>query len=463
MAKRGYIGRLVGVLTVGLGLLVTACSSTNHKAAPASNTSSTALRRSHPNATNGSTTSTTVALLASGQEGSRQDVPWLQVGEGWLLTEWAPATGGSLGFIHTGQPSGTILYLVDPLGGRYRLASGPALPQGDLVAWSGDSQRALFALDVNFDQLRRYTVMDLRTGGVSGFSLPNPPVDAVIDRKVDFTKPNGFGLIAAGVLTVPLTPFSTTGMPGTDVPVQRLNLTGTVEVSYPDFSIPSGSRLGQLGTAFLYWPDGSQLILAPQSGADPVPSTPSWSVVTNDGRFVRSVPLPPGASSCEPRRWWTTSAVLADCTFSAGGFSIWGVPVTQGAPHPLAPSGFVGTDAWRLSGAIYLTGTPCYPGGGLVRFRNDGTTQPLSLPLPNLPATATAGVIGVTGNRLAVFADAGCPLNQERTKPEVPHAGILEAFDPATGSVMTLLGGNLNGGSVNQALIHQPTPPTNGS
>jgi hypothetical protein len=217
-------------------------------------------------------------MLSSGQVGQGSDVPWSLVGPGWLLAEWAPTRGSSLTDIHSPPPPGTILYPVDPLGGRYRLASRASIPQGDLLAWSGDSRRALFALDVNFDTLRRYTVMDLPTGTSTGFTLQHPKDIGAPNRAMDFTKPNDLGLIAAGALTLPLTPLGTTGMPGSDVPVQRFDLTGAVQVSYPDFTIPSGSPLAILVTAFLYWPDGSQLILAPQSGADPVPSTPSWSV-----------------------------------------------------------------------------------------------------------------------------------------------------------------------------------------
>ena len=74
------------------------------------------------------------ALLALGQQGSRQSVPWSQVGSGWLL---ATLTEG-------GAKRGAeqeALYLVDPAGGRYLLAT---LPAGEaLQDWSGDGARAL--------------------------------------------------------------------------------------------------------------------------------------------------------------------------------------------------------------------------------------------------------------------------------------------------------------------------------
>src|SRR5689334_16928287 len=90
------------------------------------------------------TASAVEPALARGAEGTIQDIPWSQVGGGWMLAMWSPATptrGGAEPA--TGQPtfqtSATTLYLISPEGGRYAITTFP--PPGDdgstpsLVDW----------------------------------------------------------------------------------------------------------------------------------------------------------------------------------------------------------------------------------------------------------------------------------------------------------------------------------------
>jgi len=82
-----------------------------------------------------------------------------------------------------------ILYLVDPLGGRYRLlawpATGPA-PYGELVDWSGDTRRALFAsIPAGKTPRQRIWQLDLRTGRFTGFTLPSRAL------AIGYTRPAG--------------------------------------------------------------------------------------------------------------------------------------------------------------------------------------------------------------------------------------------------------------------------------
>src|SRR5689334_6370367 len=62
--------------------------------------------------------------LAYGEVGNRTDVPWRSVGRGWTVAEWA-ASGSSA----------VTVYLVNPVGGRYTIAT---LPSYLSPVWSPD-------------------------------------------------------------------------------------------------------------------------------------------------------------------------------------------------------------------------------------------------------------------------------------------------------------------------------------
>ena len=89
---------------------------------------------------------------AHGVEAAIETIPWSQVGPGWMLATWSPVSGTSPGEERPpNEPSRdtatTTLYLVNPEGGRYKIADFP--PPGEaagfeLADWSGDGSKALF-------------------------------------------------------------------------------------------------------------------------------------------------------------------------------------------------------------------------------------------------------------------------------------------------------------------------------
>ena len=119
-------------------------------------------------------------------------VPWQRVGPGWALAQDEVVSARP-----SPDPAGsTVLYLIDPRGGRYRLfawpARGPA-PYGGLTAWSADAKRALFTTtptDKHPRQLVRQ--LDLRTGKFTGFALEGQSL------VIGYARPRGGQVLAEG-------------------------------------------------------------------------------------------------------------------------------------------------------------------------------------------------------------------------------------------------------------------------
>ena len=150
--------------------------------------------------------------LPAGRQGSAAQVPWSQVGPGWLLSEWAPVAPSET----SGPAKYSVLYLVDPQGGRYVITT-LATTHGDLVAWSGDGKRALFEA-----QTTTSSVVTVLQEGPSG-----------------------------------------------TVHVRRFDLNGTPAYSYPT-AFP---RAGRLNGGVLYSPDGTEIVLGTTRGFEVVANT----------------------------------------------------------------------------------------------------------------------------------------------------------------------------------------------
>ena len=148
-------------------------------------TASSAARGAAPSAAPNATSTTLAPTAALGVELPPSQIPWNEVGSGWILSTWSPAPGLGPG---QGPPAGqsavapTTLFLVDPAGGRYAITTFPLVPPagpGDLghtpvlVDWSGDGRRALFedyGADPNGPGRTTMTEVDLATGAKHGFT-----------------------------------------------------------------------------------------------------------------------------------------------------------------------------------------------------------------------------------------------------------------------------------------------------
>jgi hypothetical protein len=114
-------------------------------------------------------------MAAHGVEKSIGDVPWSQVGPGWMLATWSPAVSAPPG---VSPPPGSpapdtvpvTLYLVDPAGGRYAITTFPPKAGPNGVEWSGDGSHALWA-SAGPGKSTVVTELDLHNGTRTTFTV----------------------------------------------------------------------------------------------------------------------------------------------------------------------------------------------------------------------------------------------------------------------------------------------------
>ena len=416
----------IAAAALALSLVTAACGGSGHSTAgPSTSTSGPST----------SPTSVAPVLLAAGQEGSSSQVPWTQVGPGWFLAEWAPSPVAADSDMTAAEPSGTIVYLVDPQGGRYRVATGSAVPAGAMIAWSADGQRSLFESKGGGGSAPSYELLDVVGGKAAPITLQ--PGIAGGDRAVEFTKPHGLGIVESGGYA---------SSPSTVVPVQRYDLTGKLQVSYPatGFPPPASSSGGSPSTGsipFLYTPDGTQLLITTVGGLQ---------LVGNDGQVTaQPIPDPAGTSDCSPVEWWAANEALVTCATTSG-TTLWLVSLSGNPPTELATEGAGAAQAWQLTGGIFATDPRCIGSActGVGRLNPDGT------------AIAPVGILGRAAGQQVLVAGASADQLAIFGPPTPPDTGFLEWVNPDSGATTELLGGTVNGGSVNQVLAQPAAAPS---
>ncbi|HEY6275711.1 MAG TPA: hypothetical protein VIX86_05220 [Streptosporangiaceae bacterium] len=375
---------LLAVLAV-LALLAAACGPAHATggSGPAAGATSPAAR---------STAAT--APLPAGRVGPRSAVPWTRVGPGWVLAQYTTSGNPDTGTPGPARP--VDLYLVDPAGGRYLMYRWPAGQgqQWQLVDWSGDKARALFQIGGTATVVQ----LALAQGTMSRFSLPvNVSAQA-------YTLPEGTNLLAV------------TQPPGAGpAELERFDLTGALRATLargPDIGRPASSA------------DGTTLAVGASTGVE---------LVSNAGGRPRLLRVP-GVDrrlGCSAVRWWDASTLLAQCIPArASAPQLWLVPDGGGAPSSLTPvrSGrgpdLGDINAWRLPSGLYVQALgPCGTEFIARQAANGSLTQ--------VSIAGTSGnnrVLGVTGGRMLVQAQVGCP-----------GSSSLLWLDPATGAAQTLL------------------------
>jgi hypothetical protein len=259
------------------------------------------------------------AELGVGQVGTRAEIPWRSIGPGWALAVFSASSGGE-GLPAKAGPS--TLYLVDPAGGRYTVATWPAesaQKEWTLEAWSGDASRALFISGVTRETVHQF---QLRTGEWTTFRLPkNVSV-------VGYTRPDGLNILAIRSLS-DIAPAKAS--------LVRYSLTGGLQRK-----LATVTGLG--GVA--YQPAGAELAAGNLKGLE---------LIGNAGGVIRSLPVPGTKYGCNAVRWWSPGTILADCQSR-----MWLVPASGAKPTALTPVrkgstfDFGDFDAWKLSSGLYL-------------------------------------------------------------------------------------------------------------
>ncbi len=323
-------------------------------------------------------------VLGPGQTGTRASVPWSRIGPGWALAEYSAASGGDGTAVRAGADT---LYLVDPVGGRYTVASWPknsAPTRWQLLAWSGDARRALF---VGGGSPAREDVhqLDLRTGRFTSFTLPGTA------DILGYTRPDGLNIVVAQGVSQSSTQV-----------LERYNLSGRLQKK-----LVAVAGLG----AIAYQPAGAELAVGSQRGLE---------LVSNGGGVIRSLAVPGAKGGCGVVRWWSASTVLANCMMQAGE-RFWLVPASGARPRALTPVhhsnfDFGDFNAWQLSSGLYLNGYGAC--GSLVIGKQPARGPETEVSVPGSPSSL---IITATSSRLMVERINGCE-----------YGNSLVWFDPAT-------------------------------
>ena len=420
-------------LTVGLAALATVmlagCSS--------SSGSTTAHSTSAAPAPQTSTTAAPAApAVAHGVKAAIGDVPWAKVGPGWVLAMWSPATPhmpGAQPDTNEQKPETdtTTLYLVDPQGDRYTIATFGTEDESapELIDWSGDGSHAL--LGAQYPAPANVVSIDLHTGAQT--TLP-------VDGYPRYTHPDGKSLLVANDYN------SNTNEPGT---LKRLDLAGNVQQSYPT------DQLGGAGTFsgdYLESLDGTQLVLATTSGDK---QAALWGentmvVMANDGKVIRTLASPMQKAHCSPVRWWTAAVVLTNCRNDAGS-QLWEVPLDGGTPTALTAvnsgqeddpgfGGDIGDGvAYQLPSGTFLQSAGACGTAFLSRLTPDMHTTPVDIP----GVSDSVIVAGATADKLLILGKVGCSGTTS-----------MLTYDPAANTSTVLLGPPINGGGVTDARLY---------
>jgi hypothetical protein len=382
-------------------------------------------------------TATSAPLPGLGLELPASQIPWKQVGPGWILAAWNPTPGRDPGqTAPAGQPTAApvTLYLLDPAGGRYAITTfppskgaGPDDPSHtpQLADWSGDGRHALFEEFVDAGAKTTVTEVDLASGAKQTFTAP-------AYTSVAYSRPIGQAILLS----------NTDSSNGYVATLKRVDLGGTTQLSFPTNQL---GPAGRFNNAYLQTPDGTQLVLGADNG---------MVAMGNDGVVARQLPMPGPYSRCRPVRWWTSAVILAACDIPpppsgpVGGSEsqLWQVPLASGAPTAL--TSVSGQDlgyqnAWQLPSGTFLDDVPGCGGDGLL-FRLATDMQTTQVDVPGVAHGKTVVAIGVTADKLVLTTRGNCGS---------PNTS-LRIYDPADNTSTVLLGAPLNGGDVTRAIVY---------
>jgi hypothetical protein len=405
-------------------LLLAGCSSSANSTAnqPSPGRSATSVAKSAP-------------AVARGAERGIGDVPWSQVGPGWMLAVWTPVTAHHPGSQRppgepTPETATTVLYLVSPAGDRYSITGfPPADGARDLRGWSGDGSHALFT--PKYGTKGDSISIDLHTGART--VVPR-------DGMLAYTHPDGKALL--------LSTSYNGNEPGT---LKRIDMAGNEQFVYPTKDLGGA---GQFSGDYSESPDGTQLVLGTANlGNKIVPRTDNSLVVMgNDGSMVRTLSAPMPKAMCAPDGWWSAGVILARCTEErSAAQQFWKVPLDGGKPTALTAVNPVGDDdprfednlgnwsAVELPSGIFLSTSGACGSTFVSRLMPDGGTRRVHIP----GVSDSVGLVGASGDKLVVVGQVGCGGGTS-----------LLTYDPAANTSTVLLGPPVSHGGVEHVVLY---------
>jgi len=279
-------------------------------------------------------------------------VDWDAVGPGWILVLY-----DATGMTSSGRGP-LVLYLLDPSGTRYEVASWPSGPYA-IADWAGTGDDAIVITGGPSGEFAE--IVDLHTG-VTTDTLAIPLAGPVFAPPVTFTKPTGRNIVA----------FADDG---TTQRIERRTRSGSLLALLWEQPVPTDVFRDGLG--WLYGYDGTFALIKHSGGI---------ALVGNDGTFVRDLWVPM-AHWCRPVRWWTADSFLAVCTGEGPAFphdgygQLWilrtdgtaGEPLTAIPPGPVAIGDYGFADARQVPGRTLLqTDGECLS-AGVHELASDGS------------------------------------------------------------------------------------------
>ena len=181
--------------------------------------------------------STAVLMAASGAEEASSAIPWGSVGPGWFVALWTShAPFGGVPPPRDWKPQASTLYLVDPLGGRYRVAV--LSPDYQLFDWAGDRRRVLVGTPATGSQQQSEVEdVDLGTGRVLHHFTSSNSI-----AWYQYTRPEGLAILASaqsvGQTAGSVVPAQLVGHDPTGLPAAFPGV-GAVAPDYPGGVLPS--------------------------------------------------------------------------------------------------------------------------------------------------------------------------------------------------------------------------------
>jgi TolB protein len=351
-----------------------------------------------------------------------------------MLAMWSPATPHMPG----AQPDPdeqkpetdtTTLYLVDPQGDRYAIATFGTEDERapELLDWSGDGSHAL--LGARYPAPSNVVSIDLHTGVQTTLPVNGYP---------RYTHPDGKSLLVANDYN------SNNNQPGT---LKRLDLAGHEQQSYPTDQLGAA---GKFSGDYLESLDGTQLVLATEGKQVAPRSANSLVVMANDGKILRTLPSPMANAECSPVRWWDATVILAHCSNDAGS-QLWEVPLDGGTPTALTAvnsgqeddpgfGGDIGDGvAYQLPSGTFLQSAGACGTAFLSRLTPDMHTTQVQIP----GVSDSVLVAGATADKLLILGKVGCSGTTS-----------MLTYDPAANTSTVLLGPPINGGGVTDARLY---------
>ncbi|MBP1632063.1 MAG: hypothetical protein H6Q11_351 [Acidobacteria bacterium] len=267
-----------------------------------------------------------------------EEIPWDQVGPGWLLARYVEASDS------WETSTREALFLIDPEDVVYAVTGWDG---AQILDWSPDGRRVL-----TFDG--ELKVVGLAEGATSAV-LAVIPIEWHVDGRF---APGGDGLVLR---------LATEG----HVRLELVGADGALRTTFADFDYPAGGygdpAFVEMGITWLYDPDGTRLVVATSEG-----------IVLRDGQGVVVRMLDTPGLGCTLSRWWEEGSVLAACydpDWAAStcwyrgpvpdGRSLWAVPLDGSAATLLTPQPVCVSEATEPAPA-YADGLPI---GDLVAAR----------------------------------------------------------------------------------------------